>query len=672
MHSEQPSSTGKESSLDRVKRFLIGAPRDFRDPTTHHKIALAAFLAWVGLGADGLSSSAYGPEEAFLALEEHKYLGVFLAIATGFTVFIISYAYSKIIEHFPMGGGGYLVATKMLGDTAGVVSGSALLVDYVLTIATSIAGGGDAVFSLLPQSWSYLKVPVELAAILVLIIMNLRGVKESVTVLIPIFLTFVLMHAVLIGGVVMSHLFDLPAVVSSVYRDTSNGIATIGFWGLLLVFLRAYSLGGGTYTGIEAVSNGMAILREPKVATGKRTMLYMASSLAVTAAGLLLCYMLIGISKTPGRTLNASLAESLFGGLNPGGVPIGTLLVLITIGSEAVLLLVAAQTGFIDGPRIMANMALDSWLPRRFAALSDRLTNQNGILLMGAAAMTTLWFTQGSIVILLVMYSINVFLTFSLSQLGMLKHWMSEWLERKRWNRDLLIHLLGFAVCFSILGVMIFEKFTEGGWITVLITLGLVGLCGLIRWHYRNATIMVRAVDRKLANVPKFLKPDKPEPVWDAARPTAILLVGGYGGLGLHILFTVMRIFPETFHNFIFVSIGALDSNFFRGGSHVDELEKHTQDALQQYVDVARKAGRPARFACRLSTDVVESASDLCVELHQQHPRAVVFAGTLAFDRPHWWDKFLHNETAYAIQRRLKFAGVPMVILPLLVESDAR
>ena len=149
----------------RTRRLLFGAPRDLQDPALSHKISLIAFLAWVGLGADGLSSSAYGPEEAYRALGSHAYLAILLAAATALTVFIISYAYSRIIEHFPHGGGGYVVATELLGHSAGVISGCALLVDYVLTITVSVASGADAVFSLAPLGWQSFKLPLEFGAI---------------------------------------------------------------------------------------------------------------------------------------------------------------------------------------------------------------------------------------------------------------------------------------------------------------------------------------------------------------------------------------------------------------------------------------------------------------------------------------------------------------------------
>src|SRR6202795_58279 len=177
-----------------IKDLLLGKPKDPLDPKVFHQISLVAFLAWVGLGADGLSSSAYGPEEAYLALGQHFYLALPLAILTAVTVFVISASYSQIIELFPTGGGGYLVATKLLGPLPGVVSGCALVFDYVLTIAISIASGADAIFSFLPPRLQALKLEAAVAAVLVLILLNLRGVKESVTVLVPIFIGFLITH----------------------------------------------------------------------------------------------------------------------------------------------------------------------------------------------------------------------------------------------------------------------------------------------------------------------------------------------------------------------------------------------------------------------------------------------------------------------------------------------
>src|ERR1700720_399463 len=195
-----PCSEGSRGPRRRrtISRVLIGPAKDLRDPQIFHSLSLIAFLARVGLGSEGLSSSCYGPEEAFLALGHDRYLAVFLAVMTALTVFIISASYSQTIDLFPSGGGGYLVATKLLGPYPGLVSGCALVIDYVLTISISIASGADAIFSFLPTHWLHYKFWVCLVVVAVLIGMNLRGVKESVLSLLPIFIAFVITHVWLI------------------------------------------------------------------------------------------------------------------------------------------------------------------------------------------------------------------------------------------------------------------------------------------------------------------------------------------------------------------------------------------------------------------------------------------------------------------------------------------
>ena len=258
-----------EDIRDGARRTIIGARKNVEDPSIFHKIALIPILAWIGLGADGVSSSSYGPPEAFVALGEHTYLAVFLALGTALTVFIISYAYTRIIEHYPAGGGGYIVATHTISQRAGVLSGSALLIDYMLTITVSIAACADAIFSFLPYSFQPYKLAVACLLIIVLIEMNLRGVKESVMTLAPIFLVFILAHALLLGYGIFAHAPQIGPVAAGFQTGLSTDLAAVGVIGVLAIFLRAYSLGGGTYTGIEAVANGMQIMREPKVKTGK-------------------------------------------------------------------------------------------------------------------------------------------------------------------------------------------------------------------------------------------------------------------------------------------------------------------------------------------------------------------------------------------------------------------
>src|ERR1035437_84437 len=189
----------------KLKQLLFGKPRDIKDPQIFHHVSLVAFLAWVGLGADGLSSSAYGPDEAFRALGGHAHLSPFLVLMTAVTIIVISIAYSNLIQHVPGGGGGYLVATKLLGEKAGVISGCALLVDYVLTISVSVASGCDALWSFLPAAFGPHKLMAELAVLGLLILLNLRGVKESVTILAPLFLVFCVTHFFAIVYAIGSH-----------------------------------------------------------------------------------------------------------------------------------------------------------------------------------------------------------------------------------------------------------------------------------------------------------------------------------------------------------------------------------------------------------------------------------------------------------------------------------
>ncbi len=643
---------------ERLTRTLIGPPRDLADRSIYHRLSLIPFLAWVGLGADGLSSSAYGPEEAFRTLGAHSYLAIALAALMATTVLVISSAYSRIIEQFPHGGGGYVVATKLLGRRAGVISGSALLVDYVLTIAISIAAAGDALFSMLPAEWHGLKMTLEIGFIATLIVLNLRGVRESVIALAPVFMMFLATHAILIGGGLLATFTRWDDTIVEVGSGFSSGFSTLGLGGMLLLFVHAYSLGGGTYTGIEAVSNGVAIMREPKVETAKRTMLYMGTSLAITASGLLLCYLLWQVPSVEGKTMNAVFAERFI-----QVVPLGTAFVVLTLLSEGALLVVAAQAGFVDGPRVLANMAVDSWMPRRFAALSDRLTTQNGILLMGTASLGALLYTRGDVRHLVVMYSINVFVTFSLSMLGMLKHSWKQSGERRR--RRLALFGTGLAFCLTILTITVLEKFGQGGWVTLVVTSGVVTVCFLIRRHYATVSLKLMQLYQELAGTPRMTTEKGVNP--DPSDPVAAVLVSGYSGLGLHTFLSTQRLFPGHFKGVVFVSVGVIDSREFKGEETVGALRANVEEHLAKYVDFAHGQRIPACHRCAIGTDAVEVAEDLCLQVAREFPRVTFFAGRILFEREKWYQNILHNETAFAVQRRLQWAGKSVVVIPARV-----
>ncbi len=653
-----------------LRHWLFGAPKDIRDPNAFHKLSLVALLAWVGLGADGLSSSAYGPDEAYRAIGEHRSLALLLAVATALTVFIISYGYSRLIEQFPSGGGGYIVASKLLGPKTGVVSGSALLVDYVLTITISIASGADALFSFLPPGWLPYKLLLTAVGLVVLTLMNLRGVKESVSAISPIFGVFLLTHAILLIAVFAANATNVPQVAGEVHSEMAHTFKSLGTFGALALFMRAYSLGGGTYTGIEAVSNGVGIMREPRVRTAQRTMVLMATSLAITAGGILLAYLLVHAIPVDGKTMNAVLLERVAGHWSLLGVPFGKGFVIISLVSEGALLFVAAQAGFLDGPRVMANMAVDRWLPQRFASLSEQLTMKNGVFLMGLAAAVALAYTRGDVSRLVVMYAINVFLTFTLSNVAMIKHWYQKRAEDPKWWKHLPAHVLASALCVLILVVTIIEKFAEGAWLTLVITSALVAVCFAVRRHYDGVAVSIRRLDSEVPDKIGVAASVEHLPTWEAldkSLPIAVLFVGRYGGLGRHALLTLLRMFPHHFKGVVFIAIAVVDSDTFKGPEELKMAEVRTREALDQYVEFARWIGITATSRMTVGTDVPTAAESIARPLIEECPGALFVAGQIVFERDDVAMRLLHNDTAFAVERRLHRLGAPMIVVPTRV-----
>ena len=657
----------KPALTTRMKRLVLGGEKNPFDKKIFHSMALLPFFAWVGLGADGLSSSSYGPEEAWRVLNIYPALGIFVALGTALTVFVLSAAYSQIIEMFPHGGGGYLVASKLLNPTVGMISGCALLIDYVLTIAISIASGADAIFSFLPVAWVGWKFTTVLVGIVVLTLMNLRGVKESVGMMVPIFLVFVFTHAFGIVYAIFMHTGDIHVVVQETSSEVSSAGAMLGWFGLFFLVMKAYSMGAGTYTGIEAVSNGLNILREPRVQNGKRTMRYMAWSLSITAAGLFMAYLFFHVTRVEGKTLNAVLWERMSAGW---GTP-GEVFVWVTLFSEAALLFVAAQAGFIGGPRVLANMALDRWLPSRFAMLSDRLVTQNGVLLMSAMAGGVVIATHGSVQILIVLYSINVFITFALSMAGLIKHWWEVRARKGAWKRSMAVAVAGFGLSTFILTFVVIFKFHDGGWATLVVTGGLVAFSWWVKQHYVKTKILLRRLD-KLVRAALVAPTDdavanSSEVACEPKGKTAVMLVSGFNGLGLHTLFNIQRLFTGVYKNFVFIHVGVVDAGNFKGEEEMEALKTHVEEEARKYVDFMRKHGQYAEAYTAIGTDVVQEAVELAPAILKKFPQSIFFGGQLVFPEGDLVTRFLHNNIVFSLQRRFYNQGVPFVILPIRV-----
>lgn len=310
-------------------------------------------------------------------------------------------------------------------------------------------------------------------------------------------------------------------------------------------------------------------------------------------------------------------------------------------------------------------MAADSWAPRRFAALSERLTTHNGIILIGIAAIAALLYTQGNVRQLVVLYSINVFITFALSMFGMLLRSWKPPGGKARSTGDLALFGGGFLLCATILAVTVFEKFNYGGWVTLVVTGGLVAVCFWIRRHYRGVVATLNKLYSQLEKLPPLSS--KPMPPLDPKQPTAILMVGGYGGLGIHTFGNIFRYFPGFYKNVVFVSIGVVDSDEFKGENSVDHLRERVQRGLDQYMELARRFGVPATTRMAVGTDVVEEAEKLCLDTAKEFQRCTFFAGKVIFQREAWYHRLLHNETALAVQKRLYWSGHVMVVLPARV-----
>jgi K+ transporter len=262
------------------------------------------------------------------------------------------------------------------------------------------------------------------------------------------------------------------------------------------------------------------------------------------------------------------------------------------------------------------------------------------------------------------MYAINVFVTFSLSQAAMLRYWLGHRGE-SGFKRGVAIHGIAFALCASILVGNVYEKFEQGAWVTVAVTSVVVALCFVIRRHYRKVQSNLRRLNEIMSVLPS--NPVTVRKAVDPKQPTAVLLVGSYSGLGIHQLLTIQRLFPGYYKNFVFLSVGVIDSATMKGVEEVEQVRADTEESLKRYVDLAARLGLAADYRMSIGTEAVAEAEKLCLEVAKEFPRAIFFAGKLVFEKEKWFQRLLHNETASQLQRRLQFAGLNAMVLPVRV-----
>jgi hypothetical protein len=398
------------------------------------------------------------------------------------------------------------------------------------------------------------------------------------------------------------------------------------------------------------------------------TMWAIAFSLAFMAAGIILMYLLWDVQKVDGETLNATAFKAVTAHWEIAGINISEEVVVVSLLFAMGLLFVAANTGFIAGPSVLAAMAVDRWMPHMFSALSSRLVTRNGVVLMGSLAIGALIITGGVVHLLVILYSINVFLCFTLSMAGITRY---RWRDRKNWRswHRLGIAALALLVCATILTVTLVEKFTYGGWKTVLIT-GCVIFLGLtIRRHYdavRNKLVEVEEELSSAMMVPSSrMLAEKPK--MDPREPTAVFLVGSSAASGMHTFLWVQRLFPGVFKNFVFASVGEIDTEEFTDQTMWHKLRRDTKAGLKSHVDFCTSRGLPSTYYHDYGTDVIETLSNLTDKIYKEFPRSVFFATKLIFENETFMHQILHNQTAYLLQKRLHNKAQNLIIMPMKI-----
>jgi amino acid transporter len=449
-----------------LKRLLVGPPMPLaqaRHERLRKRIALAVFAS------DALSSVAYATEEILLVLvvAGAAALSLSLPIAVAITglLAIVTVSYQQTIHAYPNGGGSYIVARDNLGDVPGLVAAGALLVDYVLTVAVSVAAGVAAITSAFPALQTH-KVALGVACVAAIAFANIRGVRESGRVFaIPTYFFLVSFALLLIGGAYQALTGTLPPAT-----DGAASAAEPLTWFLVL---RAFSSGCTAMTGIEAISNGIPAFRAPEARNAAITLGWMAVVLGTLFVGITVLAGMLGIVPREAETVVSQIARQLFGG--------GVVYYAIQ-AATALILVLAANTSFADFPRLSSLLARDRFVPRQFANLGERLVFSNGILVLAALAALLLVVFGGETHALIPLYAVGVFISFTLSQSGMVRRW---WRLRGPWWRGrLLVNGLGALATGVVAVVIAVTKFTHGAWIVILVIPTLVLIFMAMRRHY--------------------------------------------------------------------------------------------------------------------------------------------------------------------------------------------
>jgi amino acid transporter len=465
--------------LNRIKRILFGRPLA-SDRLEHERLNKKTALAV--LSSDVISSVAYATEQILLVLAvigtaALSYVVPISAVIVGLLV-LVTLSYRQTVFAYPSGGGSYTVAKDNLGTMPGLIAAAALLTDYILTVAVSISAGVAAITSAYASLAPHIVV-LCVAAIFVLMLVNLRGVRESgIAFSVPTYIFIALMLLLLAMGLYKGLTVHAqapsagPVRVDVLSASTHRGGAVMGFAFTFLI-LRAFAEGCVAMTGTEAISNGVGAFRRPTSRNAAITLTWMATILATFFLGTSLLAKHFGVMPTGGETVLSQLGRHIFGH--------GALYYALQYATFALLVL-AANTAFADFPRLSSILARDGYMPRQFAARGDRLAFSNGIIALAIVAMILVWLFRGDTSALIPLYAIGVFVCFTLSQAGMVRHWLRSREQGWRWRA--FLNGFGALATAAVAIVQIVTKFAHGAWIVVLIIPLIIALLRKIHRHY--------------------------------------------------------------------------------------------------------------------------------------------------------------------------------------------
>lgn len=466
--------TGGEFMISSLKRFLIGKPLK---STELGEQKLNKLKALAILSSDALSSVAYGTEQILLVLVTFGTIAFWYSLPIALSVLILLVAlilsYRQIIYSYPMGGGAYVVSKSNLSENAGLIAGGSLLVDYILTVAVSVSAGTDAITSAFPALHDY-TVIIAIVLIICITILNLRGVTESASVLAyPVYL-FVLALVVLIAV----GLYNIATGHAPAGEHSPIGTAVSGV--TLFLLLRAFASGCSALTGVEAISNAIPNFKDPAPKNAAMTLVMMGGILAVLFSGITMLAYWYGITPSPEETVVSQIASDIFG---------RNFMYYFIQGTTALILVLAANTGFSAFPLLAYSLAADKYMPRMYLMRGDRLGYSNGIITLGLASIVLIIAFKGQTEQLIPLYAVGVFIPFTLSQTGMTLKWLRE--KPAGWVAKMITNLLGAIITFTVLSIFFLTKFGQV-WSVLIFLPIIVFIFHRVRKHYDDVGEQLR------------------------------------------------------------------------------------------------------------------------------------------------------------------------------------